>query len=68
MASTVVPKLPNEGDHALLLKGQGAATATNSLLIQVYHRCKLQAIDPFILKTMEEESPNKGGYSFGRSW
>ena len=52
MASTVVPKLPNEGDHAMLLRGQGAATATNSLLIQVYinHRCKLQASDPLILK------------------
>ena len=35
LASTVVPKLPDEGDHALLLRGQGAATATNSLLIQV---------------------------------
>ena len=35
LASTVVPKLPDDGDHALLLRGEGSTAATNSLLIQV---------------------------------
>ena len=31
----MVPKLPDDGDHALLLRGEGSTAATNSLLIQV---------------------------------
>ena len=64
MASTVVPKLPDEGDHALLLRGQGAATATNSLLLQVFSSIKIDRHSnaliarkwPFDYKTIEENS------------